>query len=69
MKGEAPVSVQEYECVECGRVFEFVEGKPAGPMVPECPACGSRAVREAWSLSTGRLSFSGDCGAQTAGGG
>lgn len=61
--------VQAYACVECGKVFEFVEGHPRGPSVPECPACGSRAVREAWSLSTGRLGVCGDCGTQTPGGG
>lgn len=57
----------EYECQDCGRVFEvFTQGRDQ-KVRPKCPECGSKNVERIWSPFSGRIGGGGSCASTTGG--
>jgi putative FmdB family regulatory protein len=51
----------EYQCQECGHVFEVLTRGAAGSHTATCPKCGKRDVERLLSPFTGRTSSGTGC--------
>ena len=52
----------EYECQQCGQVFEVFARRREPPTQPRCPACGKVGAERVLSSFSGKLSDGGGCG-------
>jgi len=52
----------EYECQNCGHVFEVFTQRREVAAQPRCPACGKANAERVLSPFSGKVSDSGGCG-------
>ena len=55
----------EYQCPDCGRVFEVFTQRLKSSIIPSCPGCGQTNVERLLSPFAGKAS--GDCGTSSFG--
>jgi len=53
----------EYQCRECGQVFEVLVRPVSSPRLPACPKCKKTRVERLWSPFATQGSSRGECGA------
>ncbi len=53
--------VFEYECRNCGHVFEVFRQRRDSATDPKCPACGTPNVERILSAFSGKMSGGGGC--------
>jgi putative FmdB family regulatory protein len=51
----------EYQCQDCGHVFEVFTRHREPKALPECPDCGKKDVERIWSPFSGRIGEGGGC--------
>jgi putative FmdB family regulatory protein len=51
----------EYQCRDCGRVFEVFTRRRDQKVSPKCPECGKTDVERIWSSFSGRAGEGGGC--------
>jgi len=57
----------EYECQECGLIFEVLTQHRDTASRPGCPECGKTNVERPWSPFARRTSEGGGCGTSSFG--
>ena len=51
----------EYQCQDCGWVFEVFTHRREQKVSPKCPECGKTDVERIWSSFSGRMGEPGGC--------
>jgi putative FmdB family regulatory protein len=57
----------EYECLNCGHVFEVMVKRGGSEVKPTCPECGKADVERLWSPFSGRSGNGTSCGSTAPG--
>ncbi len=56
------VPLFEFECQDCGHVFEVMVKKATPATTPACPECGHKSVERLWSSFAAPNSGGSGCG-------